>query len=559
MSIPQDSFRILCIEDEPEILSDLVDELREHGFRVDAAADAEMALPLIRTMNPDLIVCDMQLPGMSGVQLLQLLRGSEDPSHSVPFVFLTAFGDRTAMIEGRRAGADDYLVKPIDYDLLIAAVESHLHNALRRAELAAGRSRLPGDDDSHRDCDRLLGQLVERGPGTALAVAKIDNLAEGLRRFANRPPQLVAALARRLAAIAGVEAYWLNAHTIAFTGEDAGRLDQALDSLLNLRLRDRVSEAGPSVPLGFSIVTGRTVDGEDGALLLDRLNDAARLVQREGGGRKLALDGPELQGLRLAGAIRAELVDAIGQGQMHVCLQPMVRVSDGLPICAEVLVRWESPTLGALSPALFIPVIERAGLLAHVTDWVLAQAACCQVELVRRGLPARLSINVGAAEFTADLSGRIASIFAEHGADLALLEVEITETSLIADPAVARSVAAELHALGVTLALDDFGTGFSSLSNIQSCAVDAIKIDRSFVDRLEQSETNRRIVTGIMQLASALGLETIAEGVELIEQQRWLANQGCAVMQGYLFARPLRFEDYCRVVDEWCRRGSAAA
>ncbi|MDE2620914.1 MAG: EAL domain-containing response regulator [Sphingomonadales bacterium] len=555
----QTPFRILCVEDEPDILHDIVDELRDHGFLVEGALDGETALALIRSTEPDLVVCDMQLPGMSGLELLQALRGGEAGGTAIPFVFLTAFGDRATMIDGRRAGADDYLVKPIDYDLLIAAVESHLQNARRRAEVAAARGQMLGAAGDGRDSDRLFAVLAARGPGAALAIAKIDNMAEGLRRFAGRQPRVLAELSRRIAAMAGVEVFWLNAHCFALASDHIDRLDQALGSLADLRIRDGEGDQTRSAQISFSIVTAPAVDAEDNPALVDRMLEAARLVQREGGGRQVALGGPELERLRLAGAIRSELVQALEGGELHVCLQPMVRVSDEQPVCAEVLVRWESPTLGALSPGLFIPVIERAGLLHHVTDWVLDQAARCQIELRRLGLPARLSVNVGAAEFTADLPHRLQRIFAVHGADLTLLDVEITETSLITDPAVAQTVTTRLHELGVAIALDDFGTGFSSLSNLQSCAVDAIKIDRSFVERLGTSEPDRKIVTGIVQLAQLLGLETIAEGVERVEQKRWLVDQGCAVMQGYLFARPLRFDEYCRVLDQWriARQASA--
>lgn len=557
-TLPPEPFRVLCIEDEPEILRDIVEELRDHGFLVDQALTAEAALSLIRSATPDLIVCDMQLPGMSGLDLLQNLRNSEQPGSTIPFVFLTAFGDRETMIDGRRAGADDYLVKPVDFDLLIAAVESHLHNAARRADQIANEGLFLSDADGARDSARLLTLLDSRGPGTPLAIAKIDNMAEGLRRFAHRRPRFVADLARRLAAIAGLDAFWINAHTLALTSDDEARLHQVLERMVDFRLRDRDGQATKSVQISFSIVTSHTESGGSALRLLDQVMEGARLVQREGGKRKVALGSGELHTLRLAGEIRASLVDAIREGELHVCFQPIVRVRDGLPVCAEVLVRWESPTHGSLSPGLFIPVIERAGLVGHVTDWVLEQAARHQSELLRLGLPARLAVNVGAAEFTADLPDRISRIFGQHQADLRLLEVEITETSLITNPAMARAVTNELHARGVTIALDDFGTGFSSLSNLQTCSVDAIKIDRSFVDRLGHSEADRQIVTGIMQLASLMGLETVAEGVERVEQQAWLTEHGCGLMQGYLFARPVRFEDYCSLMASWIGESDAA-
>jgi DNA-binding response OmpR family regulator len=127
-------FRILCVEDEPDILRDIVGELRDHGFLVDQASNGLEAIAQVDRAMPDLIVSDIQMPGLSGTGLLQHLRARGDAAADIPFIFLTAFGDRDLTIEARRAGADDYLTKPIDYDLLIAVAQTHLFNTRRRAE-----------------------------------------------------------------------------------------------------------------------------------------------------------------------------------------------------------------------------------------------------------------------------------------------------------------------------------------------------------------------------------------------------------------------------------------
>jgi len=131
---PRSDLRILCVEDEPEILSDIVDELNHAGFSVEGAANGEEALQKIEALAPDLVISDIQMPGLDGLSLLRELRGRELPGSTVPFIFLTAFGDNRHLIEGRQAGADDYIVKPIDYDLLIAAIESRLAICARRDE-----------------------------------------------------------------------------------------------------------------------------------------------------------------------------------------------------------------------------------------------------------------------------------------------------------------------------------------------------------------------------------------------------------------------------------------
>ena len=546
-----DSFRILCIEDEPEILADIADELRDHGFAVDEARSAEAALPMVETCAPDLIVCDMQMPGMNGRDLLELLRGRTDALGEVPFVFLTAFGDRKTMLDGRRAGADDYLVKPIDYDLLIATVETHLVNARRRAERipAAVAAVQPAPASPGRAA--LLARIEGKGEGTIVAIAAIDNPTELTRRLGDRESGHFRALVRRIERMAGAEIFVLSAFKFAIVCENTARNRALLARLCRFGVRDKGGVRQPLVFVTTSVVIGHVAHHEAPVRLVERLSESARLVQREGGARVVELNDADLSEMRLASAIRSELVSAIRQGQLHVCFQPKVKAADGEPVAAEVLVRWTSPALGQLSPSTFIPVVERAGLLSHVTDWVLRQAALHQLELKALGLIARLAVNIGASEFTAALPARIAAICAEVGADPQLIEVEITETTLMTDLDGANAVANALHHHGMVVALDDFGTGFSSLSYLRQCDVDAIKIDRSFVERIGKRESDRKIIEGVIGLAKSLGLETIAEGVETEEQRLWLAAHGCDLLQGFLIARPLRFDGYCALLRRW--------
>ena len=513
---------------------------------VDQAASAELALPCIDTGAPDLIICDMQMPGMNGLQLLEKLRARSDAMAHVPFVFLTAFGDRETAIHGRKAGADDYLVKPVDFDLLIAAVESHLRNAAGREAATRTAASLeaappvPGYDE-------MIACLATQPAGTALAVVKLDNHPELARRFAGSDEHHTNRLILRLARRGHCHAFRLQPHVWVAVMPDAGLnsrpLQTLLEPLVQIRLRDRFSPAA-SACITHSIVLSQTRADETPAALVDRMRESARLLQREGGARLLSLEGPELCELRLAGAIRSELVGAIDQGELHVHFQPKVDAGTGLPRSGEVLVRWESPLLGHLSPAMFIPVVERAGLLPHVTDWVLKQTALAQVSLVRDGLPARLAVNIGASEFNAGLPERIGAIFCECGADESLLEVEVTETSVLADPVAAEAIVQALHARGITVALDDFGTGYSSLSHLQNCTIDTIKIDRSFVTRVAEAGPEQTIVLGIIGIARTLGMETVAEGVELESQRQWLALNACDTLQGYIISRPVRFDEY---------------
>lgn len=536
-------FRILCVEDEPEILRDIVEELRDHGFQVEAAANAEAALPCIAAQVPDLILCDMQMPGMSGLELLEDLRARGDAASSVPFVFLTAFGDRATMISGRKAGADDYLVKPVDYDLLIAAVESHLHNAVRRAD--QHKPVEPSAEAAKPTGGQLLLEALGEAPaGTRLVVAKADNPIELARRFAHMKPARLEQVCTRFAQRFGLRMFLLNTHAIALLGNCEEDIAGACTWLAQLRLRDYQNAVMPKVRIRWSLVRSETGAASSNAALLDRMLDAARLLQREGGNRSEALGSAEMQQFELANSIRAGLINSIRHGELYVCFQPKISARDGTAVAAEVLVRWASPMLGQLAPGTFIPIIERAGLLPHLTDWVLLQTARAQITLAAQGLPAKLAVNIGATEFNADLPTRIDRIFREIGAIPELLELEITETSVLTDPDAANNIVKTLQLRGITVALDDFGTGFSSLSYLQACHVDAIKIDRSFVSHVTDREGDQKIIQGMIGIGRLLALEIIAEGVETTAQHRYLSDHGCTTLQGYLLSRPLPLEDY---------------
>lgn len=540
-------FKLLCIEDEPEILRDLAEELADHGFSVAQAASAEAALPQMERETPDLVICDMQMPGMTGIELLRTLRARADTLAQVPFVFLTAFADRETAIDGRRAGADDYLVKPVDYDLLIAAVESHLRNAAARKETAGARRAEP----VWQGRENLLDHLAQSPLPQALAVIKIDTQHELSRRFASDTTDHLDKVIARLARRQHLAIFRLHAHAWAATAHSECALRRALEPIIDLKLRDRRIVGSEATRISLSVANATAGMGDAPEALLDRLMQAARLVQREGGGRMLSLDGPEMAEIRLASTIRSELVGAIRQGQLHVMFQPKVRAGDGLPQSAEVLARWDSPLLGQLSPARFVPVVERAGLLPHLTDWVLQEAARAQTALLARGLPAKLAVNIGASEFTQTLPDRIGRIFASHGADLNLLEVEVTETSVLENPAATDAVVKALQARGIAVALDDFGTGFSSLTHLQNWAVDTIKIDRSFVNQVTESGPDQTIVLGIIGIARTLGMATVAEGVELEAQRVWLVEHNCDVLQGYAISQPLSLADYCAQLEQW--------
>ncbi len=247
-----------------------------------------------------------------------------------------------------------------------------------------------------------------------------------------------------------------------------------------------------------------------------------------------------------------DLRQAIAEGELCLHYQPIVDVAAGTVIGLEALVRWRHPQRGMLAPHEFVAIAEDSGLIVPLGSWVLREA-CGQAARWRDADPLtvdlRVSVNLSAQQLAdTALVPTVAHVLDDTGMDPDRLWLEITESTIMADPEAARTTLADLRRLGVHLAIDDFGTGYSSLAYLRRFPVEALKIDRSFVQEVGTSAENDAIVSLITSLASTLGLEVVAEGVESAAQVEALQRLGCDVVQGYLFGRPLPPEEAWKAI-----------
>ncbi len=240
----------------------------------------------------------------------------------------------------------------------------------------------------------------------------------------------------------------------------------------------------------------------------------------------------------------AGLRAGIANGELRLHYQPIVDLPNTRVNGVEALVRWQHPERGLLAPGEFIPVAEASGLIVPLTKWVLDEALRQSREWSDAGRPMRISVNVGAKSLTrsSGLPTLVAGLLRSHAVDPELLVLEVTESDVMTDPEQAIACLHELKALGVRLEIDDFGTGYSSLSYLQKLPLDAVKIDRSFITPLFVDAGTSAIVRAAIELSHALGLETIAEGVEDQAVVEMLGAMGCDFAQGYVFARPMTAE-----------------
>jgi EAL domain-containing protein (putative c-di-GMP-specific phosphodiesterase class I)/GGDEF domain-containing protein len=250
--------------------------------------------------------------------------------------------------------------------------------------------------------------------------------------------------------------------------------------------------------------------------------------------------------------LRARLAQCLaGDGAdraLRLVYQPLVSLCDGRMLGAEALLRWRDPELGEISPGEFVPIAEESGLISRLGDWVLREA-CRQRSLWRQaGLaPPPIAINLSSAQLRdAGLCARVLGILAESGVAPGEIEIEITETGLLADPREARKALEGLRAAGVRSSLDDFGTGYSSLSHLRDLPIHRLKIDRSFTLACLEDPRSRAIIEAVIDLAHRLGLSVTAEGVENADQLEAMRLLGCDAAQGFHLARPLAAGDFLR-------------
>jgi diguanylate cyclase (GGDEF)-like protein len=245
--------------------------------------------------------------------------------------------------------------------------------------------------------------------------------------------------------------------------------------------------------------------------------------------------------------VRAERLirRALAEDGIVTYYQPIVRLDDGSARGAEALVRLRTEEGDILPPSEFVPLAEEIGLVGDIGSVVL-RTACLDTARASRSLGRSLSIsvNLAADQLVPSLVGEVRGVLGESGLSPRQLSLEITETTLADQSPRTQQVLRDLRALGVTIALDDFGTGYSSLSYLATLPVDGLKIDRSFVSVLGSSPSGLTLARLVVQLAEPLGLTTVAEGVETVEQADLLRGMGCSFAQGYLYSRPVPFDEY---------------
>ena len=394
---------------------------------------------------------------------------------------------------------------------------------------------------------------IERGrPGVAVLILDLDGFKtvnDSLGHAAG-DTLLVAVAARLQTALRPPDtAARLGGDEFAILVEDATTPQAAVtvaERVLESLARP-FSVAGKELFVHASVGVAWTAGDELDAGALVRNADAAMYRAKAEGKACARLFEPAMHTASLERLeLETDLQRAVAAGEFVLQYQPVVSARTARVVSLEALVRWQHPTRGLIEPEDFIPLAEENGLIVDIGRWVLTQA-CHQArawQLHHHDDTLSVAVNLSARQLAeSSLVHDVARAVAASGLDPGCLTLEITESVLIADPDVAVARLRQLKAFGVRLAIDDFGTGYSSLSSLQHLPVDALKIDKTFVDGVAGGAEATGFVEAIMRLATTMALDTIAEGVERPEQLESLQALGCAQIQGFYFSRPLSPDD----------------
>jgi diguanylate cyclase len=547
------AIRIALIEDSPEyalLVGHLLQEELGEAVVVEHRASITEAKSVLADDDLGCILLDLSLPEATRLEGLQTVRCR---APLVPIIVLSSEEEEEIAVQAVHEGAQDYLIKRrADGHLLGRAIRYAVERKRAELELAhrASHDALTGLPNRALFLERLtltLARVERRSQGCAVLFLDLDRFKvvnDSLGHDVG--DRLLREAAERLQAIVRPS------DTVARFGGDEFMIlcDDVAGEADAIVVAERIAGSlavpfhidGQMLHVGASIGIALAGDRSRAPQTIVRDADQTMYVAKRRGSR-WELFRPNRQAVTTSRrGLEGELRLALERDELRLFYQPEIDVHDGAVVAVEALLRWQHPDRGLLGPGEFIPFAEQSGLIVPIGEWVLAES-CGQLARWRDsgacGAGLGVNVNLSARQLVdGKLARTVRRVLRDTGIEPGALCLELTETAFVDDLEASVAALNALHDLGVRLSLDDFGTGYSSLSMLDRYPLDTIKIDRSFVARLDSGERARRLFTAVVGVAQALGLQSVAEGVETREQLDTITDMGCDSAQGFFLSRP---------------------
>ncbi|WP_414542842.1 EAL domain-containing protein [Nostoc sp. CCY0012] len=584
---------ILIIDDMADNLRVLSSLLTREGYNVRKALNWQMALTACQTVLPDLILLDIMMPDVDGYEVCQRFK-QWDLTADIPVIFISALDDVFDKVKAFQVGGVDYIPKPFEFEEVLVRVQNQM--VLREAQLEILKLNTELEErvkqrtwELERTLQKLQGEIASRQQlqSKLLDMVLHDSLTGLPNRFlfikrlekalhlAKEEPnyqfavlfldcdrfkvvndslghlvgdELLIAIARRLQISLTPSA------TLARLGGDefgilleklpdisvAIQLAESILQQLSLSFKLSRYEVFMNASIG---INWGSKDYEQSEYLLRDADTAMYRAKALGRARYHVFDPVMYQEALQLLDLENDLRRAVERQEFLIYYQPIVSLASGKVAGFEALIRWQHPVRGLISPTEFIPVAEETGLINAIDKWVL-QSSCEQLRIWQNSLTTTqkltISVNLSARLFSQpNLITEIDQVIDATQINPASLELEITESVIMENNHAVKTIIQQLKDRGIKLIIDDFGTGYSSLSYLHRFPLNALKIDKSFVKVMEDSEENMGLVPAMISIAESMGMSVIAEGVETTKQLEKLKFLNCNFAQGYLFSQPL--------------------
>ncbi|MEH1903733.1 MAG: EAL domain-containing protein [Nostoc sp.] len=584
---------ILIIDDMADNLRVLSSILTRDGYNVRKALNWQMALTATQTLLPDLILLDIMMPEVDGYEICHTFKAWKLTA-DIPVIFISALDDVFDKVKAFRVGGVDYITKPFEFQEVLVRVQNQL--ALRSAQLEILKLNVELEHrvkqrtgELEKTLQKLQQEITSRQklqsklldialhdsltglPNRVLFIKRLENALnrtkqESSYQFAvlfldcdrfklindslghSVGDELLIAIAHRL------QGCLIPIDTLARLGGDEFGI--LLENITDINIAIQVSERIlQQLSLAFKLsryevfmnasigISWGNKDYDRPEYLLRDADTAMYRSKAQGRGKSHvfnpAMHQEAIQLLELENDLRR----AVERQEFLVYYQPIVSLTTGRISGFEALVRWQHPIRGLVYPIEFIPLAEEIGLINAINTWVL-QSACHQLSIWQHHLvmpePLTMSVNLSARLFSQpNFVEQIDRIIYENKINPAYLELEITESVIMENTNAIKIILQQLKQRQIKLIMDDFGTGYSSLSYLHSFPFNALKIDQSFVKRMQDNKENMGLVPAMISIANSMGMSAIAEGVETQEQLAQLRSLNCNFAQGYLFSKPI--------------------